>query len=495
MAVTDPRTADDEERGGFGTLGSAMGLLVLAWAAAIASFPLNDNSFFTHLATGRIILDRTSVPSSDPYTFTAQGEDWTVQSWLASVAYAGAERLGGEVGLRLLVLVVYVVAALLLWRLARAAQSAVIRLLIVFVALLVATGLWAERPYMIGVIGMAVLWLALEGSIRPWLLVPFMWIWANTHGSYPLGIVLVATVLAGEALDRRRHRARGEATGPSTDLTTEVTVLKATIVGTLAAMIGPLGIDAILFPIKAVTQSELLAQIVEWQPPGFRSLAERAFLALALVTLVALARDGRWRFILPTVVFVGAAVVAQRNVVMATMVLVPVLAACVPTVGELTSRSRLGLGPAFTAFSGLAAVGAVVLVVTSTAVGLGAYPTNALSWLDARNGSDGRLLVATQDFTGNLLAALDGGEGTVFIDDRADMYPDEVYRDYLSLERGEPEWATILDSFEIDVVVWERSDPLASLVAGDHRWQTVFADSEWLVACRRDRGPCEALAG
>ena len=45
-----------EERGGFGSLGSILLLLVLTWAAFLALVPLNDNSFFTHLATGRIIL-------------------------------------------------------------------------------------------------------------------------------------------------------------------------------------------------------------------------------------------------------------------------------------------------------------------------------------------------------------------------------------------------------------------------------------------------------
>ena len=38
---------------------------------------------------------RARCPSHDPYTFTAPGEPWVVQSWLASLLYASAERLGG----------------------------------------------------------------------------------------------------------------------------------------------------------------------------------------------------------------------------------------------------------------------------------------------------------------------------------------------------------------------------------------------------------------
>ncbi|MGK2928240.1 MAG: hypothetical protein ACSLFO_01535, partial [Acidimicrobiales bacterium] len=286
-ASAEGEDQDAERTGGFGSLGVALGLLVAAWGAVIASFPLNDNSFFTHLATGRIILDTGSVPSSDPYTFTAQGTDWTVQSWLASVAYASAERAGGAVGLKVLMLVIFVTAALLLWRLSRPAESIFVRLAVVFGALVVASGLWAERPYMIGVIGLAVVWLALEGAVRAWLLVPLLWIWANSHGSFPLAGVLVLTVLAGEALDRRRRRQDGTTSRLRDELATELRVLKALVAGIVLAMVGPLGVDVLLFPLKALTQSGALSEIIEWQPPAYRSVSERVFLALALLTLVA----------------------------------------------------------------------------------------------------------------------------------------------------------------------------------------------------------------
>ena len=73
------------------TLGGALGVLFVGAGAAIGLRSLADNSFLTHLATGRLILDSGSVPSHDPYTFTAAGEPWTVQSWLASLLYAVAE--------------------------------------------------------------------------------------------------------------------------------------------------------------------------------------------------------------------------------------------------------------------------------------------------------------------------------------------------------------------------------------------------------------------
>ena len=490
MTAAPGREAEDNGRGGFGSLGRALGLLVAAWGAVIASFPLNDNSFFTHLATGRIILDTGSVPSTDPYTFTAPGTDWTVQSWLASVAYASAEQLGGALGLEILFVAVFVAGAVLLWRLSRPAESILVRLLIVFAALIVATGLWSERPYMVGVIGLGIVWLALHGAVSSWLLVPLLWIWGNSHGSFPLAGVLVVAVIAGEVLDRRRSRDERGLGALRDDLRTELDVLKATVVGTLLAAVGPLGIDVLLFPLKAVTQSGVLAEIVEWQPPAYRSWAERAFLVLALAAVAGLVHKGRWRLAIPTIVFVAAGLLAQRNVVMATMVLVPVLATCAPSVGTLTARSRLGLGTAFSALCGLAALLASVAALGTPATTLEGYPTNALSWLDARD-VDAR--TATQDRVGNLLEVLDGPTGTVFFDDRADMFPESVFRGYVDLVRGEPEWDSLLDAYDIDVVVWQRSTPMGSLLAADGRWRTVFSDSAWTVSCRRGTTSCEGL--
>ena len=482
-------TAADEaapDRGGFGSIGSVMALLVVAWTAGLASAPLRDNSFLTHLATGRLILDRGSVPSSDPYTFTAEGAPWTVQSWLASVLYAGVERMAGGTGLRLLVLAVFVAAGLLVWRLTRPAASAVTRFLIAAAALLVATDVWSERPYMIGVLGLGVVWLALDGAVRPWLLVPLLWIWANSHGSFPLATVLVLAVLLGSWLDRRAGR-------PSQpDGAVETRVLKMTVVGTLSAAVGPLGLEVLQFPLNAVTRSDVLAEIVEWQAPAFTSPAERLFLALVLATVAGLVRVGRWRLAVPALLFTGLALTAQRNLAMATMVLVPVLAASVPSVGSLTARSRPNLGPAFAAVCAVVALLIGASAVAAPTTTLDPYPQRALAWLEAVEHDRNRSNLATQDFVGNLLEVLDGQDARVFVDDRADMFPRDVFADANVVARGEASWETVLDDYEIDVVLWERSDPLASLVAASEDWLVVFSDTRWVLGCQRDRG-CGSL--
>ena len=104
-------------------------MLLLFVAVRIGLSPLQDNSFLTHLATGRLIFDTGSVPTVDPYSWTAHGEPWTVQSWGASVIYAAVEELAGFNGLRLLTAFLVGVLLTLLWKLTDAAGGLVGRLL------------------------------------------------------------------------------------------------------------------------------------------------------------------------------------------------------------------------------------------------------------------------------------------------------------------------------------------------------------------------------
>ena len=84
------------------TRGAIIGWFAALLGAASGASALGDNSFFTHLSTGRRILDG-HLPSTDPYSFTAHGHPWVIQSWFASLLYGLGDGVGHGMGIRLMV--------------------------------------------------------------------------------------------------------------------------------------------------------------------------------------------------------------------------------------------------------------------------------------------------------------------------------------------------------------------------------------------------------
>src|SRR4051794_9985900 len=311
------------------TLSFVVGCVVALVALFIGLGALNDNSFLTHLATGRLIVSSHHVPSHDPYSFTAFGHAWVVQSWLASLIWGLAEKWWGPGGVLLVVAGTAAVLGALAWTLTRKAESLLGRLLIVMLLIVIgADGGWVERPLLFGLVGFCLALLAAEGRLDPRWLVPVFWVWVNVHGSFPLGLVAIALLALGRRLDDGQMPA------------VELAALKWAAVGTLAGAISPLGPRVLLFPIELLRRQDVLSNVIEWQAPTFTQIGQRAFLLEVLLAIVLLARRPSWRASLPLAVFTVAALLGARNVVFASFVMVPGLAVGLSNLGTISGDDR-----------------------------------------------------------------------------------------------------------------------------------------------------------
>ncbi len=455
------------------TLAAAFAAAFAVWGFAVGSRPLADNSFFTHLATGRLLLEQGSIPSADPYSFTAAGTPWIVQSWLASLGYGLVDRAAGGAGLVLLAGVLGGLVGALVWRLSRPGRSLLARVVAAAFPLLVGGFMWSPRPLMFGLVCLCLVLLAAEGGLDPRWLVPVMWVWVNTHGSFPLGLVALGLLAWGARLD-------------GGDGATELRSLRWAALGVALGVVNPLGPKLLVFPVELLTRADTLQKIVEWQSPSFASGYARVFLLQVVVAIVVVVRRPSWRAALPLVVFTAAALLGVRNIVVASIVLVPGAARGLVGLGSLTGRER---GPAAVVAWVVALIGGVAVLhgaVTGPAYDLAAFPRDAVAWMDQR-GLVAREDVgtATQDTVGNYLELLYGDRARAFFDDRVDMYPRPVVDDYLTLHTGSPGWEAVLDRRGVDVVLWSRTAPVSQLLAGSPDWRIGYQDGDWVVACRR----------
>lgn len=465
------------------SLGAATGFLLTALGLAIGLRSLADNSFLTHLATGRLILERGSVPSTDPYTFTAAGEPWVVQSWLASVLYALVERLGGLEAVRLLMGVVAAGVVGLGWRLLRPARGLVGRLGLGALLVAVGSGLWTERPYMLGLLAFALFVLAIEGGLHPAWLLPIAWAWVNTHGSFPLGIVFLVVATLGTRLD-------------GGDASLGLRCLRWAVGGTLAGAVGPLGPKVLLFPLDLLQRQELLANVVEWQAPAFTSLSQRAFLVQAMVAVVLLVRRPSYRSGLVLVVFMAAALLGSRNIVVASIALLPGMAISMGALGSLRSESRTASARVLAALAVAAMVGVTAVRLSLPSLDLDRYPVDLVAYLEGRSIDTREVRLAAPDFAGNFLSFVYGAQGRVFYDDRFDMFPSEASEAALDLSLVRPGVFASLESYRVDLVAVTRSSPMTLVLSGVPEWRSLYQDEQWVLSCRRgvdlggDLGAC-----
>jgi hypothetical protein len=452
------------------SLGALVGGVVALVGLLIGLGPLNDNSYLTHLATGRIIWSSHHIPLHDPYSFTAPGHDWVVQSWLASFFYGAADGLWGKSGVLLVVAVAATIVAALVWTLTRPAHSLVSRLLIVGPLILIGVdGGWVERPLLFGLLSLCLLLLAAEGRLDPRWLLPTMWLWVNTHGSFPLGLVAVGLFAIGRPLDHQSP-------------TVEVRALKWAALGTLLGGLNPLGPRLLVFPIELLRRQDVLSNIVEWQSPKFVAFGQRAFLVVLALAMVGLVRRPSWRAGLPVIVFTVASLLGARNIVVASIVFVPGLARGLADLGTVTGDERKPIYRPIAATLALLGVLAVLVAVNGPVYSFNGYPVAAVTWAEREGklGPDSR--VVSRDYVGNYLEGRYGTKVKVFIDDRYDMFPALVVEDFMVLDRGDPGWDEVLDRYDATAVLWPTDEPLGQLLAVSPRWRVVYTDQEFLIA-------------
>lgn len=455
-------------------LSTVLGALTGLWGLMIGLGRLGDNSFLTHLQTGRLILADGRIPTADPYSFTANGDPWVVQSWLASVLYAALDDIGGFGAVRLTIGLTTAVLALLVWRLSRPAESVVGRVLVVALALGVATDQWVERPLLFGLAFLAVVLVAAEGGLDPRWLVPVLWVWTNVHGSFPLAVLLLGALVVGRRLDGARP-------------TVELRALAWCLVGIAAAVVNPLGPRLVGFPLVLVSRTSSFKYTVEWQPPVFDSLGQKVFLVQLFVAVLLLARRPSYRAALPLAGFGLMALLSARNLGPASLVIVPGMAAAVGRFGSLDGRARTPLFTAATAAVLALSVPLAALGLAGPPAELSPYPVDAVEWLDERGQIDPDRRIVSRDFVGNYLEVRYGPDRVqVFFDDRVDMYPEQVTRDHADLLGGHPRWERILDRYDTEIVVWNADEPLAALLVASPDWRLVHRDDGWVVAVPQD---------
>lgn len=459
--------------------------LVAVLAARAATAPVDDPDVWWIAAAGRDLLATLAVPSRNAYSYTAPAEPWVMHEILFAAVYA----LGlGAIGPAFFPLfsLIAATAAITLAALAVLPRTRHLASAALALALFLAGtpgALFAPRPSHASLVfPLAMTALALRPGWSPRrtaLAVAVEIAWTNTHGSFPLGLLILLAAAFGAGESRGR-----------------ITAVALAGLGTLANPYG-LRLHGLVESYLSggdETAAVIHRHVVEFFPiwhgrePFVNPFNAGALVVLAVLAASALAqRRHVWRAAL-TLALVALGVYQVRHVTLA-VVLGAVLSHA--ELDDLCGEAGLISRP----FSWKRLTAAVVLPGLALSVLLW---TRAVStrepdqWIAADVGGaeaarlarelpDGARVFAPFQASG-LLIWLGAPRGVrVFFDSRNDCYPAAVAEAAFSLEAGgsAERVSDLLERYGTEVVLAPASQPALQALLHSPRWWVRRRDGAW----------------
>ena len=242
---------------------------------------LQDSDLFWQIEVGRWILDHRAVPDADLFSFTKAGAPWLSSSWLAQVIFALAIKAGWAGPVIVASLAIAAAFALFTAYLERYA-SALLTAALALAAFILTQPHLLVRPHVLA-LPLLVAWFiglidAADRKESPsWWLLVVLALWANLHGGFVLGLLLIGPV-GFEALRQAEPVQR-----PVLALRWLAFGLGAVV----ACCATPYGWHTLLAAGQILSLGEVLSTVSEWTAADFSKFGpfEASLLALLGVAL------------------------------------------------------------------------------------------------------------------------------------------------------------------------------------------------------------------
>ena len=455
--------------------------------ALVASLQSVDLAY--QLRAGADILDTRAIPLVDTWTFTAAGLPWTDQQWGAQVILAVVYRLGDWTGLVLLRAALVAIIFGCLFAIGRLQGLGTRRAaLLALAAFAVSAVALALRPQLLGMALFAIaLLLVVDRRRHParlWAIPILVLVWANVHGSFFLGPLVLGLAWLEDLHDRveRPHQA-----------------LLVAVVSIAAACVTPFGPAVWAYAVGLSTNPQVTQRITEWQTTSLFELSGALFYGSALLVAMLLARRGRaapWPTLLWFAAFFAIGAYTARGVAWWSIAAVVVVAAALspvpsPRPGDIAPPPE----PAGTrSMRRLNLVLAAVIVLAGVAV----LP----AWRPSDPGlaaPQGVLASAPSGITAALRGVVRPGDrllnpqpwgswfefavpdAPVAIDSRIELFPVAVWDGFDLVEAGGAGWDRQLAGWGVTIAVVRSADTGLAARLARAGWTPAYSDVDGSV--------------
>ena len=475
----------------------------------VSTHPIRPQDFWWHIAIGREIVAEGKIPASDIYSYTATGQAYPSYQmfWLMETVLYELYHLGGA-ALVVFAHTVWITLAyvILFWLCKQASQSWRMAALCVLLAAALGLNDWNVRPQGITFLLCSLFLLAIyQYRQKPrwyWLIVfpSGMLIWVNSHGTFFIGLAFVALWFGQVIWETLIQRRKDRSAGAVKPLVVPGAVL---ILTTLVCLINPRGIGIVDY-LKTLTSNPAVQNlVVEWAAPTLHTYLGIVFFSSLLVyTILLILSPKRPSFfqIATLVMFSLLAIKTSRGIVWFGLVMAPIVAEYLPGVinrfHKTASMSSDGEG---SKTLNLVFVTVILLLGVISLPWFKSYlplPPAKAGLISSETPLKATQVLLEQNPPGRLFNSMSFGSYLiwaayphyqVFVDTRIELFPENIWTDYLEISNAIGAWDTKLRTYGVNTLMLSPVEqaPLAQAVRASGEWELLYQDDAACVFGRK----------
>lgn len=464
-------------------------LAAAAMLVAVTS-PVVDPDVWWVAAAGRRMLAEGAVPRANVFSYVEPEHAWIMHEWLLGPPYAWALERVGPAGFDL------IAGCALLFELGLLAAATVMRtrrLEVGLAAFAAAVALYGGRfvtarptgVSLVFALGFALLAFAPRFSRTSMVMaVAIELVWANAHGSFPLGVVLLLVAAAEQRRDRLLRTVAAALSCVATLVTPYGLALHRFVLGYFAGNAG--------------IYHSIHTHITEFGPVWRAPVTALDIIGLAVdaAIIAAAMRSRRYRLRAAFCFGLwGLAVLHYRNLEFAGLLSVALLVPYLDDAADGVARARAAaphLRPRI--------VTSALVILPACLLGIGAFCVAFSRRQPSEWIKDGPALMTA------MRAVPDGARAfvpfqragiaiwcgaprgvRVFFDSRNDCYSPATFDAFMSLTLpgSRQAWRATLDASGTDTALLSRSDPLDGFLSTEPGWTRLAAEGSWRVYHRQ----------
>ncbi|MFC2063663.1 hypothetical protein ACFLXB_01015 [Chloroflexota bacterium] len=451
-----------------------------------------DPDMWWHLRNGQLVFTQGEITKVDLFSFTRFGQAWTNAFWLSDLLIYSIFKVGGFAFLvsffaflgSLVYMLIFVISP----------GPFLLRAFLVVIAAISTAPEWTIRPQVISFLLFSSLNFYLlsnpELKWKKFIWLPLLFLfWANMHGGYIWGFLLLAAVIVGNLYEI--YISKNE------DIS-KVTLKRFTLIVVISlgfVLINPNDLSILKLPFQTIDVS--IASIVEWASPNFHDPIMQPFLWIILLFIASLGlTEDRLSMdqLLKVIGFIFMAFLSQRNIPLAVMVIAPIM---IGNFNSFQNKFRIekqikSIPPH--SIKGAKVINSLIVLLLGFVCILRVQTQISDKYIRENFPEDAVLWIQENKLKGNMLNSYNWGgyliynlpDHKVFIDGRADLYGKELISSWWEIVSDGQNSVEILDKYNIDFLLLEPNRPIIGKLL-EQGWEIAFKDELSIVIIRESQ--------